>query len=93
MLALVIQIFDFTRLGFNLEFHAYGSLFYILGGFAFVVLSGGLIMNGLIQFWAGREDYTPRDHMGVENTGLYWYAAVIVWLLTLATLYGAPYLT
>jgi cytochrome c oxidase subunit I+III len=93
MLALVIQIFDFSGLGFSIEFHAYGSLFYILGGFAFVVLSGGLIMNALIQFWAGREDYTPRDHMGVENIGLYWYAAVIVWLLTFGTLYGAPYLT
>jgi cytochrome c oxidase subunit I+III len=92
-LALCIQIFDFTRLGFNTDFHAYGSLFYILGGFALVVLCGGLIMNGLIQFWARRGEYTPRNHVGVENTRLYWYAAVIIWLLTFATLYGVPYLT
>jgi heme/copper-type cytochrome/quinol oxidase subunit 3 len=91
-LALAIQIFDFTRLGFSVDFHAYGSLFYILGGFAFVVLSGGLLINLLIQFWAGRGQYTPRDHVGVENTGLYWYAAIVIWLLTFATLYGVPYL-
>lgn len=91
-LALGIQIFDFTRLGFSVEFHAYGSLFYILGGFAFAVLIGGLIMNGLIQVWAWLGEYTSRDHIGVENTALFWYAAVVVWLLTFATLYAVPYL-
>jgi heme/copper-type cytochrome/quinol oxidase subunit 3 len=92
-LALGLQIFDFTHLGFSVDFHAYGSLFYIFGGFAFVVLSGGLVMNGLVQFWAWRGEYTARDHVGVENTELYWYAAIIIWLLTFATLYGVPYLT
>ena len=92
-LAFGIQILDFTRLGFSVDFHAYGSLFYILGGFAFVILSGGLIMNLLIQFWAGRGEYNSRNHVGVENTGLYWYAAIVVWLLTFAALYGVPYLT
>jgi cytochrome c oxidase subunit I+III len=92
-LALGIQIFDFTRLGFGVESHAYGSLFYILGGFAFVVLVAGLIMSGLIRFWAGREEYSPRDHIGVENTALYWSAAIVIWVLTFTTLYGVPYLT
>ncbi len=92
-LALGIQIFDFTRLGFGVEFHAYGSLFYILGGFAFVVLVGGLVMNALVQLWSWRGEYTPRNHVGIENTGLYWYAAIMIWLLTFVTLYGAPYLT
>ena len=91
-LSLGIQIFDFTRLDFSVDFHAYGSLFYILGGFAFVVLSSGLVMNGLIQFWAGRKEYTVRNHVGVENTALYWYAAIVIWLLTFAALYGVPYL-
>jgi cytochrome c oxidase subunit I+III len=92
-LALGLQVFDFTRLGFGVDFHAYGSLFYILGGFAFTVLAGGLIMNGLIQFWAAFGEYTREDHVGVGNAALYWYAAVITWLLTFATLYGVPYLT
>jgi cytochrome c oxidase subunit I+III len=92
-LALGIQIIDFTRLGFRVDFHAYGSLFYILGGFAFVVLFIGLGMNALIQFWAGRGEYNSRSHIGVENTGLYWYAAIVIWLLTFAVLYGVPYLT
>jgi cytochrome c oxidase subunit I+III len=92
-LALGIQIFDFTRLGFDSGFHAYGSLFYILGGFAFVILFGGLVMNGLTQFWAWRGEYTARYHVGVENAALYWYAALVIWLLTFVTLYGVPHLS
>ncbi len=91
--ALGLQIFDFTRLGFDLQTHAYGSLFYILGGFAFLVLAGGLILNALTHFWAGRGCYTARAYVAVENTAWYWYAAVAIWLLTFATLYGTPYLT
>jgi cytochrome c oxidase subunit I+III len=92
-LALGVQIFDFSRLGFRADFHAYGSLFYILSGFAFAVLSIGLVMNALAQFWAWRGEYTARDHVGIENTALFWYAVVVVWLLIFITLYGVPYLT
>jgi cytochrome c oxidase subunit I+III len=91
--ALGVQIFDFMQLGFTMDNHAYGSLFYIVGGFAFLVLIGGLIMNALTQFWAWRGEYSARDHVAVENTALYWYAAVAAWFLTFATLYGMPYIT
>jgi cytochrome c oxidase subunit I+III len=92
LLALGVQIFDFTHLGFGVDVHAYGSLFYIVGGFAFVVLAGGLILNLLVQFWSWAGGYTGRDHVGVENAALYWYASVVVWILSFATLYGVPYL-
>ena len=93
VLTLGVQIFDFSHLGFRADFHAYGSLFYILGGFAFVVLLIGLIMNALTQFLAWRGEYTSRDHVGIENTALFWYAVIVVWLLIFITLYGVPYLT
>jgi len=92
-LALGVQFFDFSRLGFGADVHAYGSLFYLLSGFAFVVLSIGLVMNALTQFWAWRGEYTARDHVGIENTALFWYAVIVVWLLIFITLYGVPYLT
>lgn len=93
MLALGLQVYDFTQAGFPIGAHAYTSLFYIFGGFAFVVWLGGLIMNALIQFWAWQGVFSSRDHVAVENTALYWYAAIITWLLTFAALYGTPYLT
>ena len=92
-LALGVQLFDFSRLGFGAGFHAYGSLFYLLSGFAFVVLLIGLVMNALTQFWAWRDEYTARDHVGIENTALFWYAVIVVWLPIFITLYGVPYLT
>lgn len=93
LVALSVQIFDFTQLGLPINTHAYGSLFYIIGGFAFVVLIGGLIMNALTQFWASRGVYTSRDYVGVENAALFWNATIAVWILTFATLYGVPYVT
>jgi cytochrome c oxidase subunit I+III len=87
------QIFDFTQMGFTVDVHAYGSLFYVVGGFAFALLIGGLIMNAFVQFWAGRDNYTAHNHVAVGNLALYWYAAVAAWVLTFATLYGMPYLT
>jgi cytochrome c oxidase subunit I+III len=90
-IALGLQVFDYTQLTFDWQINAYGSLFYTLGGFAFAVLGGGLIMNGLTLFWAWRGQYTARRHSTIENVALYWYAMVATWLVTFATLYLSPY--
>jgi cytochrome c oxidase subunit I+III len=87
-----LQLFDYSQLTFDWQVNAYGSLFYTLGGFAFAVLLGGLIMNGLVLFWAWRGQYTTRRYSTVENVALYWYAMVATWLVTFATLYVSPYL-
>ncbi len=92
-LALAAQIYDYTRLGFDWRTHAYGSLFYVLGGFAFFILFGGLLMCALTEFWAWRGEYTARRHLAVENTALFWCAAIITWIVTFGTLYLGPYLT
>jgi cytochrome c oxidase subunit I+III len=91
--ALGIQIFDFTRLGFDWQTHAYGSLFYTVGIFLFLLVLSGLIMNALVLFWAWRGQYTARYHGTIQNAAHYWYSLVVAWLVTLATLYLTPYLT
>lgn len=90
--ALGLQLFDFTRLGFDWQFHAYGSLFYILGGAAFLILLFGLGMNAVVQFWAWRNQYSARHHLAVENTSLFWCAMIAGWSVVFATLYLSPYL-
>ncbi|HXV97952.1 MAG TPA: cytochrome c oxidase subunit 3, partial [Anaerolineae bacterium] len=91
-IGLGLQVIDYTQLTFDWQINAYGSLFYTLGGFAFAVLLGGLIMNGMLLFWAGRGQYTARRHSTIENVALYWYSMIGVWLITFATLYLSPYL-
>jgi cytochrome c oxidase subunit I+III len=91
VLALGVQLFDYSQLNFDWQINAYGSLFYTLGGFAFVVFIGGLIMSAITQFWSWQGQYTARRHSTVENVSLYWYAMIAAWVVIFATLYGAPY--
>jgi cytochrome c oxidase subunit I+III len=90
-LALGLLIFDYTQLGFDAQINAYGSLFFMLGAFVFLVVLAGLGMNAIVQFWAWRGHYTMGRHVAVSNTTLYWYAMIIFWIITLATLYVSPH--
>jgi cytochrome c oxidase subunit I+III len=89
--ALGIQLFDYSQLTFDWQTNAYGSLFYTLGSFAFLVLLGALIMNGLAQFWTWRGQYTKRRHATLENITLFWGFMIINWLIIFVTLYVVPY--
>ena len=89
--ALGIQIFDYTQLNFRWDTNAYGSVFYLLGIYALSVLSGGLLINGLTQFWAWRGQYTARRHVMAENTLLYWFSSIGLWLVSFGVIYLAPY--
>jgi len=89
--ALGIQIFDYTQLDFRWDTNAYGSVFYLLGFNALSVLAGGLLINGLTQFWAWRGKYTARRHVMAENTMLYWFSSIGLWLISFGVIYLAPY--
>lgn len=90
--ALGVQVFEFTRLGFDHTAHAYGSLFYLLGGFALALLVGGLGLSAFTLVWAGRGRFGARRHTAPANTQLYWAALALGWLLSFGVLYLAPYL-
>jgi cytochrome c oxidase subunit I+III len=89
--SLGLLIVDYSRLGFDWQVNAYGSLFYVLGFFLFLVMLAGLMMNGIVQVWTWQGHYSAQQHVAVSNTALYWLALIIVWLITIATLYVAPY--
>ncbi len=91
-IALGLVVFDFTQLDFTWQTNAYGSIFYALGGFLFLTVVAGLIMTALTLIWAWRGKYSARHHTVVDNTALYWYAVLVIWLVTLGTLYLAPHL-
>jgi cytochrome c oxidase subunit 3 len=92
VLALGLQLYDYLQLPFGWQGHAYGSLFYTLGGLAFLVVLGGLLINALINLWALTGRYSARRHVIIGNLGLYWYSAVALWVVTFATLYVIPYI-
>ncbi len=91
--AMWLLYYDFTQLSFDHTLHAYGSLVYTLGGFLQLVTVGGLLQIGLTQVWAWQGRYSAREHVAVEVGTLYAYALAAFWAVTVAIVYGAPYLT
>ena len=90
---LVVQLFDLVQLDFGWTTHAYGSIFYTLAGFVFVVSLGAIIMVAMTLFWGIRGLYNARRHAAVANMARFWAAAVVVWVVGFATIYLGPYLT
>ncbi|MEZ4711724.1 MAG: cytochrome c oxidase subunit I [Caldilineaceae bacterium] len=84
-----LLLYDFWRVGFRHDSHAYGSIFYTLLGFLLLIMTAALIQNGMTQIWAAMGRYSDREHVAIEVTGRFWYAAIVIWLSVVATLYGA----
>lgn len=90
--ALGLIIYNFWQIDFTHETHAYGSLFYMLNGFAFVMIAAGLVQNVMTQVWAWMGRYSDREHVAIEVTGRYWKVSILFWLVIATTLYASPYL-
>ncbi len=73
--------------------HAYASLFILIEGFLVVLMLGGLGMNLFVQYFARRGEYSSERYIAVENTALYFTVIAVFGVVTLAVLYGVPYLT
>jgi cytochrome c oxidase subunit I+III len=73
--------------------HAYGSIWYTLAGFAFVVLTGALLSGAMVLYWTVRGLYSARQYNAVANLTRFWAAAAVMWAASFGTLYLGPYLT
>ena len=91
-LFLLIQGFEYTRLGFAPQVNAYGSAFFTITAFHGGHVLAGLVMMALMQVrtWLGHFD--ARRHLAIETTALYWHFVDGVWIFIFATLYLSPYL-
>lgn len=90
--ALALLLYDFVQLPFDHTVNAYSSLFYTMGGFLLLIGAGAVGQNLFTQFWAWRGYYSAREHVAVSVGAMYWYAILVIWLVTASTMYGAPYL-
>ncbi len=91
MAAIGLLVYDFSQLTFDWQVNAYGSLFWIIGGFLILVLIIGAGMNIFTQAWAWKGIYGPERFVPVENTAVFWGAMIAVWLITVGVLYLVPY--
>lgn len=84
-------LYDFTQIDFTHETHAYGSLYYLLNGFLFVLLVAGLVQNVMTQVWAWMGRFSDREHVSIEVTGRYWLVSIAFWVIVMITVYLSPY--
>jgi cytochrome c oxidase subunit I+III len=90
--AIGVGAWDYSRVPFSWTDNAYGSLWWVLGAFAFAVMAAAVIMAVIVQYWGLQGHYSRRRNGAVANAARYFTAAFVVWLLTFGTLYLVPVL-
>jgi heme/copper-type cytochrome/quinol oxidase subunit 3 len=76
----------------NLQWHAYGSVFYLLQGIQLVLVVIGLLISAFTQAQAWLGYFNRWRHLAVQNLANYWTFSVVHWLVVAAVLYASPYL-
>jgi cytochrome c oxidase subunit 3 len=83
---------ELPRIAFRWDQHAYGSAFWITVGVHVThILSGAiefLMVLGLMYF--GRQRFEKKHYMDIQVAGLFWYFAVIEWVIVYPVLYLMP---
>jgi cytochrome c oxidase subunit III len=63
------------------------ALYFIMTGIHALHLTVGIIIVGIIAWFASKGHYAPEYHTPVENIGLYWHFVDIVWVFLYPMLY------
>jgi cytochrome c oxidase subunit 3 len=86
---LLIQIREYTRLGFAPNDLAFGSTFYGLTGLhgAHVFVGLNLLAYALIRAVRGHYGPKEHEHLGVEIPGIYWHFVDVMWIVVYVTVY------
>jgi cytochrome c oxidase subunit I+III len=75
----------------NLQWHAYGSAFYLLQGIQLVLVLIGLLISAFAQVQAWMGYFNRWRYLAVQNLANYWTFTVVHWLVVAAVLYASPY--
>jgi cytochrome c oxidase subunit 3 len=80
------QAWEYAEASFQIDDHAYGSIFYLMTGFHGLHVIGGLVFMGAVAAAiAGRSRAPVRST--VEVCGYYWHFVDVVWVAMFTTVY------
>jgi len=85
-LFLANQVTEYAQAPFQIDDHAYGSIFYVMTGFHGLHVLGGLIFMGAVAAAVAGRSRAPV-HQTVEVCGYYWHFVDVVWVAMFATIY------
>jgi cytochrome c oxidase subunit 3 len=84
---LILQLYDYSQLGFGLRDGVFATLFYTMTGFHFAHVFGGALFLYLILLQSYRGEFSAEDHTGVEAATIYWHFVDAVWIGLFSTYY------
>jgi cytochrome c oxidase subunit III len=86
LLFLSNQAWEYAEASFQIDDHAYASIFYLMTGFHGLHVIGGLVFMGAVMAAvAGRSRAPVRST--VEVCGYYWHFVDVVWVAMFTTIY------
>lgn len=91
--AIAVLVNDLSSAGFSPTEHAYGSIFFTLGGFVIAVAGGTMIAAAMTIVWSFQGHFSTHRHSHVINVTRFFAAMATVWVIGTGALYLGPYLT
>jgi cytochrome c oxidase subunit 3 len=80
------QALEYAEATFQIDDHAYGSIFYLMTGFHGLHVVGGLVFMGAVAVAIAGRSRAPA-HETVEVCAYYWHFVDVVWVAMFATVY------
>jgi cytochrome c oxidase subunit 3 len=80
------QVLEYAQADFQIDDHAYGSVFYLMTGFHGLHVVGGLVFIGAVAVAIAGRSRAPA-HETVEVCGYYWHFVDVVWVAMFTTIY------
>jgi cytochrome c oxidase subunit III len=84
---LLLQLYDYSQLGFGLKDGTFGTLFYVMTGIHMAHVFGGVVFLGLVLGQAMGGSLSPSNHDSLAAGAIYWDFVDVVWLLLFTTFY------
>jgi heme/copper-type cytochrome/quinol oxidase subunit 3 len=81
---LLLQLYDYSQLGFGLKDGTFGTLFYVMTGIHMAHVFGGVVFLALVFSQAMGGALTPRTTTFAAGA-IYWDFVDVVWLLLFTT--------
>ncbi|MGZ5212630.1 MAG: cytochrome c oxidase subunit 3 [Actinomycetota bacterium] len=84
---LLLQLYDYSQLGFGVKDGAFGTLFYVMTGIHMAHVFGGVVFLMLVSGQAMGGMLSPSNHDSLAAGAIYWDFVDAIWLLLFTTFY------
>ena len=84
---LLLQLYDYSQLGFGVKDGTFGTLFYVMTGIHMAHVFGGVVFLSLVFGQAMGGVLSSRNHASLAAGAIYWDFVDVVWLLLFTTFY------